>query len=442
MNMRLVVLGLIALLAVVGCGQTQSGLAPNQPSGSQTGGGGSTTTNVTLTLLIDNDTNRDGIAAVAEFIEKKTGIKTKFEIRPGGAEGDNVVKTRLATGDTTDLFYYNSGSLFQALNPEQNFVDLTNEPFMANVMDSFKATVSANGKVYGIPGGPAVAGGWLYNKKVYAELGLQVPKTWTELMQNNEKIKAAGKIPVIGSYKTDWTTQLILLADYYNLQAQVPNFAQEYTANRAKFATTPAALRGFEKLEEVYRRGFLNKDFLATDYDTALKMLVEGTGVHYPMLTLALDNIRAKYPNKVDDIGFFGQPGDTAEKHGVTVWMPAGIYLNKRSKNIEAAKKWMELFVSPEGVAAYLSRVKPVGPFVIKGVQMPEDTYAAVKDLVKYFDSGNTAPALEFLSPVKGPNLPQITTEVGAGLKTAKQGAEEYDRDVEKQAKQLKLPGW
>jgi raffinose/stachyose/melibiose transport system substrate-binding protein len=60
----------------------------------------------------------------------------------------------------------------------------------------------------------------------------------------------------------------------------------------------------------------------------------------------------------------------------------------------------------------------------------------------KYFDDGNTAPALEFLSPIKGPNLENITVQVGSGISTGKQGAELYDQDVKKQAQQLGLPGW
>lgn len=397
---------------------------------------------VVLTLLIDNQSPLDGLKAVAEAIEQKFNIATEIELRPGGSEGDNVVKVRLATGEMADLCYYNSGALFQALNPEQHFVDLTDEPFTENVLDSFKTTVSVNGRVYGIPGGPTVAGGWLYNKKVYQELGLSVPKTWNELLENCEKIKAAGKVPVIGSYKDDWTSQLILLADYYNLQAEVPNFAKDYTENKAKFANTPAALRGFEKLYEINKKGYMNEDFLATTYDVALKMLAEGTGAHYPMLTFALTNIATNYPDKINDIGFFAQPGDNADKNGLTVWMPAGIYLYNQGKNVEAAKKWAEFFVSQEAVNVYASKQRPEGPFAIKGATLPDDVYPAVKDMLPYFESGNTAPALEFLSPLKGPNLPQLCVEVGAGLKDPLTAAQEYDRDVEKQAKQLNLPGW
>lgn len=397
---------------------------------------------VTLTLLIDKDSQLDGLKAVAAAIEEKFNIATEFELRPGGAEGDNLVKTRLATGDMADLCAYNSGSLLSALDPETNFLDLSNEAVMANVDEAFKSTVTVNGKVFGIPSGSALAGAWLYNKDVYAELGLEVPKSWDELMANCEKIKEAGKTAVIGSYKDSWTAQLIVLADNYNLLAQVPSFPDDYTNNKAKFATTPAALRGFEKLQEVYDKGYLNEDFLATNYDAALKMLAEGTGAHYPMLTFALPNIEANYPDAIGSIGAFAQPGDDASDNGLTVWMPGAVYVNAQGSNTEAALKWVGFFASAEGTSIYASVQKAQGPYVIKGVSLPEDSFVAVQDLMTYFEAGKTAPALEFLSPIKGPNLPQITQECGSGIKPAAESAADYDKDVEKQAKQLGIAGW
>ncbi|HTO21402.1 MAG TPA: extracellular solute-binding protein [Spirochaetia bacterium] len=395
----------------------------------------------TLSFLIDNQSALDGIKGVMAAAEKKLGISLTIDLRPGGAEGDNVVKTRLATGDMDDLSYYNSGSLFQALNPPQNFVDLTDEPYMKDVLDSFKSTVSVNGRVYGIPADAAMGGGWLYNKKVYAQLGLKVPTTWAQLLANCDRIKAAGKTAVIGSYKDDWTSQLIFLADYFNVQAKDPTFAADYTAHRATIAGTPVALRSFEKLQEIYKRGYMNKDLLATTFEQALKMLADGSGVHYPMLTFALVNIKTLAPDKVNDIGFFGQPGDSGAS-GLTVWMPAGIYVYKNGKNVDAAKKWVGFFVSKEGIAADMEKQKPSGPFAVRGASLPADVLPAVKDMLPYFDSGRTAPALEFVSPIKGPNLPQICVEVGSGITSPLDAARQYDKDVEKQAKQLGLPGW
>ncbi|MBB4121941.1 hypothetical protein GGR30_001867 [Martelella radicis] len=83
------------------------------------------------------------------------------------------------------------------------------------------------------------------------------------------------------------------------------------------------------------------------------------------------------------------------------------------------------------------------GPFVVKGCELPDDVMPGVAEMLPYFEEdGRTAPALEFLSPVKGPGLEQITVEVGSGIRDAQSGAELYDRDVEKQAKQLRLPNW
>ncbi|PFO06364.1 ABC transporter substrate-binding protein [Bacillus sp. AFS076308] len=405
---------------------------------------GSDSKETTLTLLMDNQSpaTMDGFKAVAAEFEKKYHVKTEIETRPGGSEGDNLVKTRLSTGDMTDLMAYNSGSLLQALNPEKNFVDLTDEPYMDTILDTFKTAVTVDKKVYGIPVGGFSAGGWLYNKKVYQELGLSVPKTWDELMENNEKIKAAGKTAVIGTYKDTWTSQVIMLADNYNLLAEDPSFPDDFTANKAKMATTPAALKSFEKLADIYKKGYMNKDFNSTGYDAGLKMLVDGTGVQYPMISFALANIATLYPDQIDNIGFFPQPGDSADKNGITAWAPGAIYINKASEHVSEAKKWAEFFVTPEAVKLFMLKSTPTGPAAIKDAQLPDNVYAAVKDMIPYFNDGKTAPALEFLSPLKGPNLPQITSQVGGGMVSAKEGAKSYDQDVEKQAKQLGLKGW
>ncbi len=154
---------------------------------------------VTLSLLIDNGPQTVAAAekGVEAFMAANPDIKVDIETRPGGGDGDNIVKTRLSTGEIGDVFLYNSGSLFQQINPQKYMVDLTAEPWQADIQPSFQNVVTAGGKVYGAPFQTAMGGGVLYNKKLYADLGLQVPKTWAEFMANNEKIKAAGKVPVI-----------------------------------------------------------------------------------------------------------------------------------------------------------------------------------------------------------------------------------------------------
>ena len=147
-------------------------------------------------------------------------------------------------------------------------------------------------------------------------------------------------------------------------------------------------------------------------------------------------------PEKVKDIGFFGQPGDKASSNGVTIWMPASLYINKNGKNVEAAKKVAALFTSSEGLAAFIAAQTLDGPFAVKGIKLPDNILSTARDLLAYVDSGATAPALEFVSPIKGPNLPQLCVSCGCGLDTPLNIAKQYDKDVEKQAKQLGLAGW
>lgn len=428
------------LLAVAACGDDNSSDAINDAT--ETSNDESEAHEpVTLSFLVDNQTVMDGIEAVAENIENLYNITTEFEIRPGGTEGDNVVKTRLATGDMADMMWYNSGSLFKALNPEQYFLDLSDQEFIDRLQEAFVETVSVDGAVYGIPGESSSAGGMLYNKRVYEELGLDVPQTWNDFLDNNEAVKQADLVPVIASYQDSWTSQVILLGDYYNVHSADPDFADRFTNNESKFAETPIAIRGFEKIQELHDLDLYNGERSSTTYEDALRMLSNGEAAHYPMLSFALQAIASTYPD-ADEIGFFPIPGDDPEDFGLTQWMPGSIYANKDSQHIDAIIKWMEYFVSDEGLETYMSVMQATGPYVLEDVQLPDDAFEAVQDMMEYTEAGKVAPALEFLSPLKGPNLEQITVEVGLGMTPATEAAANYDRDVERQAKQLGIEGW
>lgn len=440
--------GRLALIASLGAGAlaltacTPGSLGSNASSGSASGA-----TAVTITVLADNSdqTIKPLQAVIDAFNAKDTGVTVKLESRPQGTDGDNIVKTRLSTGDMDEVFQYNSGSLLAALDPAKNIVPLTDESFMANVDDSFKTSVTSDGQIYGVPLGQATGGGILYNKKVFAKLGLSVPKTWAEFMANNAKIKAAGIDPVIQTYGDTWTSQLFVLADFHNVSTADPEWATKYTANdpSAKYAVDPA-LKGFQRLEDVAKAGYLNKDFASAKNSQGLQKLVKGTGAQYPMLTFVVGTYSAMSDTAAQDIGFFAQPGDDASTNGLTSWSPGGLYIptSASAEKQAAAKKFLEFVATPEACDVQTKAVAPSGPYAIKGCTLPDGLPAAVTDLQKYFDDGNVSPALEFVSPLKGPNLEKITVEVGSRITSAADGAKRYDEDVKKQAQQLGLEGW
>src|SRR4051794_6297786 len=437
-GLRLATAG-VAAAALVTMSACSSGLGGGSSSSSNAGGGGSQT----LSLLIGQDaaTGKSAQAVIDAFKKANPGVDVKVETRPGGTQGDNIVKTKLSTGDMQDVFWYNSGSLLQALDPSKTLVDLTGDAAIANVDPSFFPVVSQGGKVYGGPFGTAFGGGILYNKDVYSKLGLQVPKTWSDFLGNADKIKAAGITPVIETFKAPytWTSQLFVLGDYYNVQTANPNFAKDYTANKVKYATDPNAVKGFQKLAEVKAKGYVNSSYGSAKQTQGMKLLGQGKAAHYPMLSVSVADLPKADQQK---IGFFGIPGDDAAKAGATVWLPGAGYAPKAGKNVDLAKKFLAFMASPQGTQAYSSAVVPTGPYMVKGATLPADAPPVAADLKAFIDAKKVAPALEFLSPVKGPSLEQITAAVGTGQTPPEKGAAQYDQDVIKQAKQLGLPGW
>ena len=452
---RLSVLITLAALVIAACsGGFSGGTEPPASTAPQSAAPGSAAPTasaaagepVTLTYYVDdNNVTAARLQGLTEaYTALHPNVTFEIETHPGGTEGDNLVKTRLATGEMSDIFYYNSGSLFQALNPTESLVDLSGEPFIANMVEAYLPTVSAGEGIYGVPTEGSLGGGILYNNKIYADLGLQVPKTWDEFAANNDKIKESGKAPICATFGDTWTSQLFVLADYYNVQAAVPDFAEKYTANEAHYADTPAASVGFQHLQEAFEKGWWQEDYAADKFERGQELLATGECAHYPMLTFAVGTIVENFPDNAADVGFFAQPGTDAANNGATIWMPAATYIPKTTEGakLEAAKQFLAFVASVEGTEAMSAAVAPSGPYMITGSTLPDDVPVAIKDMQPYIDAGLVAPALEFLSPIKGPALEQITVAVGSGINSAEEGAELYDQDVEKQAQQLGLPGW
>ena len=445
MNLKKTGIASMAIVAAAALAACSPGSLGSSESEAPSGSGAPAAEAVEITLLVDNsETSLNTAQAIADgFNAAQDEVVVDIESRPQGTDGDNVVKTRLATDEMSDVFWYNSGSLLQALDPSTTLVDLSGEALMDRVDDAFKPAVSSGDAMFGVPVGQAMGGGILYNKAVYADLGLEVPTTWDEFMANNEAIKAAGIDPVIQSYGDTWTSQLFILADFHNVTAEQPDWAEMYTANQAKYVDEPA-IKGFQRLEEVYKAGYMNEDFATAKLDQALNQLVTGSGAHYPMLSFVINTYVGLSDDAAENIGFFAQPGDDAATNGLTAWTPAGLYIPKTTEGdkLEAAKKFVDWVATPEACDAQTAAVTPTGPYLVKGCELPADLPAAVGDLQVYFDEGKASPALEFLSPVKGPNLEKITVEVGSGIRSAADGAQLYDQDVEKQAQQLGLEGW
>jgi raffinose/stachyose/melibiose transport system substrate-binding protein len=440
-GLAVVALGAASALVATGC--SAGSLGSSDPAAS----GGAAATTITF-LHGSTEAEAASAKALAEaFTAANPTITVNRDTNPGGSEGDNLVKTRLATGDMAEVFAYNNGSLLQALKPEQNLVALDDQPWVGDAEQTFAdSSKGLDGKLYGAPYGTAFGGGVLYNIPLYEKLGLEIPTTWDEFMANNKLIKDAGGVdPVEQTYGTTWTSQLFVLGDYANVEAQAPDFAAQYTANQAKYANTPAALAGFQHIQEVRDAGYLNKDFASATLNDGIKAVATGEAAHYPQLGGSAANIENLAPGKTDDVGMFALPGKDASANALTVWPgTSALYIPKTAEGdkLEAAKKFLAFASTQAGCDANIKGAPPQGPFLTKACTLPSDVSQVAKDTQAYFDDQKTRPALEFKSPIKGPALEQICIQVGTGQADAVKAAGLYDQDVKKQAQQLGLPGW
>lgn len=103
---------------------------------------------------------------------------------------------------------------------------------------------------------------------------------------------------------------------------------------------------------------------------------------------------------------------------------------------MEAIQAFLDWYASDEGMDTLTSFYTPAGGFHT-GYEPKGESLDLIKEVQAYYTEGNTAPALEYLTPIKGANCPQICSEIGSGQTTAKEAAEAYDEDCKKAAMQL-----
>ena len=157
----LVLVMVTSLLAACGGSDTESSTTSSSTESSSTGSSAteeSTASDdgdykvyeetVNLTCLLPSTSPHTGLDAIFAAAEEKFNIHVDLETRVGGDEGETLVRTRLASGDMADLCWFNSGALFQTLDPATNFIAVTDEAYMEPVFDEFKSTVMVGDDVY------------------------------------------------------------------------------------------------------------------------------------------------------------------------------------------------------------------------------------------------------------------------------------------------------
>lgn len=125
-----------------------------------------------------------------------------------------VFKTQFVAGDIPDLVkVHGIGPDLMVANEKvqleaDTFVDISGMSSVADYLPAVTDSVKVGGKLYYVPVSTNVLG-VLYNKKVFSDNGISVPKSLDEFTAASDKLKAAKIIPIASGAKDSWTTQII-----------------------------------------------------------------------------------------------------------------------------------------------------------------------------------------------------------------------------------------
>lgn len=395
---------------------------------------------LTMMMSMSESNSTDAYYAQIAAFEEKYGCKVDVEAIPGGDEGENLKLVRLATGALADLYMCSVGSKLDEFDPPENCMDISGEAWCNNISDGYRQVTTYDGGVYATPADTSNAAGVLYNTKVFADLGIEIPKTWNEFLSACETIKAAGITPIAAPYAKQTNSQIPFLMNYYYVAQENPDFAEQYTNREIDLDSSAAFVRGLQKLSDMSQ--YLNEDFLSTGMDECAVMLGEGTAAMMVIRTNILVTMEANCPDKIADIDFFPLPDLDADNRGVSYWLPMGWVINKDAKEPELAKAWCEFVTSQEGVDAFCSAVTPTGTFCLNEVDLSGVDMCQALVTAQEWVSTSSTPVMEYYCRIKGSNQATICSMCASGDITAEEACQQIMADNVVDAQQKGFVGW
>jgi raffinose/stachyose/melibiose transport system substrate-binding protein len=383
------------------------------------------------------------VRAAYQKFEQKFGVKINLvEITADGLE--NQVQTKWASGDRPDLLEYHATSLFWALNPAKNLLDLSAMPYVQRSGELYKTAGSLNGKIYAaITVGPGLFGMY-YNKKILADAGLSAPKTFADLENvcATLKQKAPGVAPIYEAGGSGWPTQIQILMNLAGAEKN-QGYSQQVLTKKATLddpnGPFVAALTQYQKLKTM---GCFNKDATTAKSEASFQILKDGKTAILPQSTSSLPQLTAVYGDDADKtsaaIGWASPSATTT----TSAWSPSfnGTWYvpSTGSSDRESTALAFLQWITTDGYQDYLTDTK----------RFPALTGATAATPVgiqqEFTDAYNADKALAVNANLVGfsAQFPTIMTGLLSGQYTPVQAGQLAQKALEQGAKAAQLSGW
>ncbi|ETT35367.1 extracellular solute-binding protein [Paenibacillus sp. FSL R5-192] len=348
-----------------------------------------------MAVLLSSCTSGDSVNGKVqiEFFQNKPEAKTTFDelIKTFNAKHDDiqvtqvnppdaetVLKTRVVKNDIPDIMAMGATDTYSILAQSDIFTDLTDSSLLQTIDPNYiqmLKDLTGMDEVTGIPYATN-ANGIMYNKTLFKEMGLDVPKTWDELIATSQKIKDAGEIPFYFTYKDDWQTSLPFNALASNLVGI--DFYQERRDNKVTFKEKYHEVA--EKQLELMKYG--HSDNFGKAYSDGNRAFANGEAFMYIQGTWAISEIRKANPNV--DIGFFPFPtGNDASEIKLVNGIDSLFTIAEDTPNREQAETFIAFLLEPENIGRYIDEQTLFS--AVEGVKQDDP---AVQELMPYIEQG------------------------------------------------------
>ena len=355
----MMLVGAMALSLLVGCG---GGSSEKSDSGE-----------TTLELFSTKAENVDVMTSLAEkFNESHEGVTIEI-VCP--ADAGTVLKTRMAKNDMPDIIAMGGNNEYTEVQSAGMLLDLSGEDFVSTIQESYLQMVyDVNGDkeeaAYGIPYATN-ASGILYNVDKFAELGLEVPTTWDELIAVCDAAVAAGETPFLFTFLDSWTC----LCPWNSMapDLQPANFTDDRLANKTTFVGT------HEEVAEKYLQllDYANTDYMGLGYDDGNKAFANGEGLMMINGNWAINQFTAANPEFNCGMFAFPASNDTSVNY-VTSGVDVLLAVSATTENTDIAKEFVAFMLEPENCQTYIDDQFAFSAVV--GVEQENASVAGVKE--------------------------------------------------------------
>lgn len=229
------------------------------------------------------------------------------------------------------------------------------------------ATSPTDGKIYGSPAVSQTVFMY-YNKDIYDELGLSIPETWSEMIDNFDAMEEAGYMALGNGAKDGWTLETMLGGmgpafyggtDFYN----------DVIEGKKDFED-PAFIHMIEKMKSLSE--YLPDMYMGIGYEDMRSYFINEMAGH-----LIAGSYEASYftgQNSDLDYGIFAIPGESAsDPRYVSVYADMNFAMNANSENKDAAVKFLKFLSSKDFGKAMVRDMKMVTS--VPGVDASSDPF-------------------------------------------------------------------